>query len=272
MRSTLLLLVISGAVLAGDANAPPPESLASMRKRLAELEAEVSKAEAKIKSMRSQIRDIQSEIDHAAVAKDKAFTKSADLFEGMPKESFPKAGPNGSVERARAEKWATENLYGKSISFEVEVLGTIDYSAGRGFGADLTTTLKSDRFLLGGGRGREPHAIFGERVKLGDAEYEVLVATKTGGFGNTKPGAIQGNRIQLQNLSEDDVFAIRRLKGEKASVRATIDAIAFPNESIYIPTDGNAKLERGNFLAVKDVSPIVIEVSGLSVNNIPRAK
>jgi hypothetical protein len=149
------------------------------------------------------------------------------LFADMPAEAYPKYGPEGGIERAKARKWMNDHLVGRTVEWTATVK-EVAISGDDPFKVVLVTS--GDRlFPKGFANGFASPTFF-----LGGQECQVVIETPESG--TEQP--FTSCRIPYPSCSLAEANKLRELKGKTVSFRARIDTTDVGNSHVE---DANGK-------------------------------
>jgi len=167
------------------------------------------------------------------------YASAEELLAGMPRERYPRSGPDAAPERKAANAWLRDNVVGKTVEWSgvIEGLGgigpavTLTEAKGDRYRADISLNWTRKAHALGTG-GWEPSL---GRVRLGEMSAFTVISHDTpppfgAPFGEPEPIEIDAWR-GLTVPAVDDGLArhLRDLKG-KVTVRATIVGAEFEDK------------------------------------------
>lgn len=103
------------------------------QQQIADLERTISQKEQELRNLRRQVITIRRAVEASGQLNKRSYTNSVDLVEDMPESDYPKAGPEFTMERAKAKKWFESRLPGRNLElqatlYDVAVEGDGPYS------------------------------------------------------------------------------------------------------------------------------------------------
>jgi hypothetical protein len=213
-----------------DKNSKPrisPQEIEKLKSRHDDLLKIAQQKEVELKKIQEEISDIKRKLMPTEPNDVDFFKTPQELFKHLPKDAEPKPGPNGSIERLAFEKWMAENVVGKKISFESEVIKVLENV----IGGDVHVYLLLKRqmvFLDSDSRFREKYYAvlpFGNSFKLGKHDCLACVTDKSL---NEYPVLLEGGdvkhwvAIHIAKATSDQVKLARELKGKRKKFHAKI--------------------------------------------------
>jgi len=103
------------------------------QQQIADLERSISQKEQELRNLRRQVITIRRAVEASGQLNKRFYNNSIDLVEDMPESDYPKAGPEFTMERAKAKKWFESRLPGRNLElqatlYDVAVEGDGPYS------------------------------------------------------------------------------------------------------------------------------------------------
>lgn len=224
---------------AGDSSnssdAPEPigkDGLPTAEAKLADLEKAVAAKEKEVADLKTQMETLRRSTTAAKGSKDKVYRTPEDLLADMPKEAFPKAGPEGGIERAAARRWVATHLVFQTLEWTATVTGvTITGDGPYKVVVDTDAGFAAGRCLIGtGSNGVDLAGLpFGGSVSLGGQACQVIADS----------AALKGELSYY--CTGDEAKQILAMKNKTVTLRAAIKGANVGDEDLVFRSNNHQK-------------------------------
>jgi hypothetical protein len=207
------------------------EELATKKAKLAEVEKAIAAREKELADLRLEANGLRKLIAAAEAPKDKVYRTGPELLADMPKDAYPKAGPQGGIERAAARKWLKANVVGRTVEWTMTVREVSD-TGDDPFHVEVLVLSKA-KFVGNKNNTVQPAEPFGDEFLLDGESWQITLIgaiQNLGGDGLT-------SRISYTTCTAAEVKTLRKLKGKKVVLRATVTAAELPDKGIVDSTN-----------------------------------
>ena len=182
------------------------------RDRLVEVEKAIATKEKELAVLRAEADTLRKQLS----TDERPYTSAIDMFKNLPKDSYPKPGKDGVLERAAADKWMKSIIVGKAIEWTATINKVII--------GEPSDDLFFVRFVLDSQlydlRDRE-YLILGEPIVIGDQKCLVVFRVRNYEKSGDKYS------VSYPRCTADDAKHLRDLKGKKVTFREPIIAAYF---------------------------------------------
>lgn len=184
------------------ASSSTKDKLVVAEARLAEMVKQIAVKENELTTLQREAAINRNRVNAGKEQETKVYRSAEELLARIPKEAYPVAGPNGSIERAATRDWLMEKLGSRKNIFEWEA--TVKEVVDRG--VDLYSVVITN----------EPSVASGPIV-LGEQQCQLRMCEEYGGNHLNA-----SDDIQYQYCTADEVRKLREFIGKKVTFRGIV--------------------------------------------------